>query len=90
MDVEALLRETPARRAKWLQDRTDRKLTDRVKRAVQEADHVETLHAALDPVIDRNATPDLAPPHAMILQPNEERRRSGSHYTPRELTEPAS
>ena len=88
VDVEALLREAPARRAKWLQDRTDRKLTDRVKRAVQEADHVEALHAALDPVIDRNATPDLAPPHAMILQPNEERRRSGSHYTPRELTEP--
>ena len=88
VDVEALLREAPAKRAKWLQDRTDRKLTDRVKRAVQEADHVEALHAALDPVIDRNATPDLAPPHAMILQPNEERRRSGSHYTPRELTEP--
>ena len=88
VDVEALLREAPARRAKWLQDRTDRKLTDRVKRAVQEADHVEALHAALDPVIDRNATPDLAPPHAMILQPGKERRSSGSHYTPRELTEP--
>ena len=24
----------------------------------------------------------------MVLQPSEERRRSGSHYTPRELTEP--
>ena len=24
----------------------------------------------------------------MILQPSEERRRSGSHYTPRALTEP--
>ena len=88
VDVEALLRETPTGRAKWIQDRTDRKLTDRVKQAVRNADDLEALHAALDPVIDRNATPELVSPHAMILQPNEERRRSGSHYTPRELTEP--
>ena len=32
--------------------------------------------------------PDLVPPGALVLQPNEERRRSGSNYTPRELTEP--
>ena len=82
------LREAPAKRAKWIQDRTDRKLTDRVRQAVREADTVEALHAALDPVIDRRATPDLAPAGAMVLQPSEERRRSGSHYTPRELTEP--
>ena len=88
VDLEALLREAPAKRAKWIQDRTDRKLTDRVRRAVREADTVEALHAALDPVIDRRATPDLAPVGAMVLQPSEERRRSGSHYTPRELTEP--
>ena len=36
----------------------------------------------------KDATPDIAPPGALVLQPNEERRRSGSHYTPRELTEP--
>ena len=88
VDLEALLREAPAKRAKWIQDRTDRKLTDRVRQAVREADTVEALHAALDPVIDRRATPDLAPAGAMVLQPSEERRRSGSHYTPRELTEP--
>ena len=88
VDLEALLREAPAGRAKWIQDRTDRKLTDRLRQAVREADTVEALHAALDPVIDRRATPDLAPAGAMVLQPSEERRRSGSHYTPRELTEP--
>ncbi len=32
--------------------------------------------------------PDLVPRGGLVLQPNEERRRSGSHYTPRELTEP--
>ena len=46
------------------------------------------MHAALDPVLDPHATPDLVPAGAMVLQPSEERRRSGSHYTPRELTEP--
>ena len=46
------------------------------------------MHAALDRVLDKDATPDLVPPGALVLQPNDERRRSGSHYTPRELTEP--
>jgi N-6 DNA Methylase len=55
---------------------------------VKEAATVEDLHAALLPVIDLAATPDLVPIGAMVLQPSEERRRSGSHYTPRELTEP--
>ena len=88
VNLNALLEQAPAGRAKWLQDRTDRKLTDRLRRAARDADTMEALHAALDPVIDRNATPDLVPEGAMVLQPSEERRRSGSHYTPRELTEP--
>ena len=88
VNLNALLEQPPATRAKWLQDCTDRKLTDRLRRAARDAGTMEALHAALDPVIDRNATPDLVPGGAMVLQPSEERRRSGSHYTPRELTEP--
>ena len=88
VDLEALLAEPSGSRAKWLQERTDRKPTDRVKRSVQAAETLEQLHAALDPVLDPQATPDLVPAGAMVLQPSEERRRSGSHYTPRELTEP--
>ena len=88
VDVEAVLQEAPNKRAKWLQDRTDRKLTDRVKRMVQEAVAMEGMLAALDSVIDKDATPDVVSARAMVLQPSEERRRSGSHYTPRELTEP--
>ena len=88
VDFAALLAEEPAKRSKWFQDRTDRRLTDKVRRAVHGADNMEALHAALDPIIDKNATPDLVAENAMILQPSEERRRSGSHYTPRELTEP--
>ena len=86
--IEELLAEEPAKRAKWLQDRTDRKLTDKVRRAVRDAQTVEAALAALDSVIDKQATPDIVPAGSMVLQPSEERRRSGSHYTPRELTEP--
>ena len=88
VNLDELLAEAPARRAKWVRDRTDRKLTDHVKRAVQAAATLEDLHAALDPVVDRRATPDLVPAGALVLQPSPERRRSGSHYTPRALTEP--
>ena len=88
VDLETLLGEPAAKREKWLQDRADRKLTDKVKKATAEATTLEDLHAALLSVIDAAATPDLVPQGAMVLQPSEERRRSGSHYTPRALTEP--
>ncbi len=88
VDLDALVVEPGAKREKWLRDRTDRRLGDKVKKVVKEAETVEDLHAALLPVIEVDATPDLVPQGAMVLQPSEERRRSGSHYTPRELTEP--
>jgi hypothetical protein len=88
IDLEMLLAEPAEKREKWLQERTDRKLTDTVKKVVAAALKVEDLHAALLPVIDLAATPDLVSKGAMVLQPSEERRRSGSHYTPRALTEP--
>jgi hypothetical protein len=88
VDLEALLAEPTAKRAKWLQDRADRRLTDTMHKAVVTAGTVGDLHAALLPVIDSAATPDLVPQGAMVLQPSEERRRSGSHYTPRMLTKP--
>ena len=92
INVEELLDEAPAKRAKWLRDRTDRKLTPTVSKAVRQIDPtggtIDALHAALDSVIDKNATPDLVAAGSMVLQPSQERRRSGSHYTPRELTEP--
>ncbi len=88
VDLEALLGEAGSKRAKWLRDRTDRALTDKVRKPVAAAESVADLHAALQPVIDGAATPDLVPAGAMVLQPSQARRRSGSHYTPRELTEP--
>ena len=88
IDLDALLAQPNASRRRWLQERADRSITDRVAKALREAETVVDLHMALDRVLDKDATPDIAPPGALVLQPNEERRRSGSHYTPRELTEP--
>ncbi len=88
IDVEALLALEPARRGKWLKERTGRELTPKVGEAVKGASTIEELHAALLRVVDTAATPDLVPAGAMVLQPSAERRHSGSHYTPRELTEP--
>ena len=88
IDLEQLLAESSASRKKWIRDRTDREITDKVNRAVRSAATIDELYAALEPVVDKNATPDLVRRGSMILQPSEDRRRSGSHYTPRSLTEP--
>ena len=69
VDLEALLREAPAKRGKWLQDHTDRKPTDRVRQAIRGVETLEALHAALEPITDREATPDLVPTGGMVLQP---------------------
>lgn len=88
VDLEALLGEATTKRERWLQERADRKFSDSVGKAIAEAVTLEDLHAAVQPVCDLYATPDLVPQGAMVLQPSEERRRSGSHYTPRALTGP--
>jgi hypothetical protein len=88
VNLEALLAEAADKREKFLQEHADRKLSDTIKKAVVAATTLEDLHAALLPVIDLAASPDLVSKGAMVLQPSEERRRSGSHYTPRSLTEP--
>ena len=88
IDLEGLLEVAPGKRPKWILDRTGRKLTPTVNKPLRAAETVRDAHAALDNVIDKAATPDLVPQGAMILQPSEARRRSGSHYTPRELTGP--
>ena len=88
VNLEALLAQPPGDRVKWLQDRSDRRLTGKTAKALRDAATIEELHAALDKTIDRDATPDLVREGDLILQPSEERRKSGTHYTPRELTEP--
>jgi hypothetical protein len=88
VDLDALLAVGGNKRKKWLEDKTDRELTKTVVDLLEEASTLEELHAALDRVLDKAATPDLVPKDSLVLQPSEARRKSGSHYTPRELTEP--
>ena len=88
VNFDELLATPPKDRAAFLRKTTDRKLTAKREKALREADTMEALAAALDPIVDQEATPKTVPPGALILQPSQERRRSGSHYTPRSLTEP--
>ncbi len=88
VSLDALLAQAPGSRATWLTKEAGRKLSHGQAHAVRAADTLEALHAALDPVIDRHTTPDIVPEHGLVLQPSEERRKSGSHYTPRSMTEP--
>ena len=57
---------------------------------MKEAADVAALIEAFGSLVDERASPKATPvgPGAPYLQPTEERRRSGSHYTPRSLTEP--
>ncbi|HEU4711940.1 MAG TPA: DNA methyltransferase [Pyrinomonadaceae bacterium] len=83
------LRLTPGKdRAKWLKERTNQEVTGEADKALRRANGVAELLAALDRKIARNATPAVVPRGVMVLQPTDERRRSGSHYTPRSFTEP--
>ena len=88
VDLDGLLELEAGKRAKSVQDATDRRLTGGAATALRVASDAADIVAALDRVIDRDATPEVVPPGTPILQPTDERRRSGSHYTPRSLTEP--
>ena len=87
-DLDGLLEIEGGKRAKELHDATGRRVTGRPLATLRKASTVPDLIAALDRVVDRYATPDVVPAGTPVLQPTDERRRSGSHYTPRSLTEP--
>ena len=78
----------PSERDKWLKERHDQKFDGVAGGSIKKAASLDDLLAALDKRIARSATPHLVPTGAMVLQPSDERRRSGSHYTPRALTAP--
>ena len=92
VDLDALLPAEPKEkdgRGRWLRARADRNVTDTVAKALRGGgDGGRPARGRSNRVLDKDAAPDLVPPGALVLQPNEERRRSGSHYTPRELAEP--
>lgn len=87
--LETLLAQKPTNRQKWLNGQSI-KLSTKQAAAVKAAEDVDELIEAFGNAVDERASPKTTPIGVGVpyLQPTDERRRSGSHYTPRSLTEP--
>src|SRR5258708_17458530 len=90
VDLAELAALKGSERQKRLKDAYDVKLPDKVAKAVAAAKTQAALEPALKPRVDERAAPGamLSAPGAPLLKPTGERRRTGSHYTTRTLTEP--
>ena len=91
VDLAALAAKKGKDRERHLKEEVDRgQLPPRVATALALAEGAAALAEALRPIVDERGSPGGHPAHsgAPLLQPTDERRRSGSHYTPRTLTEP--
>jgi hypothetical protein len=91
VDVAALAAKKGSERAKFLKEEADRgSLADKVGKSLAAATDQAGVIGALRPIVDERASPGghVAPPGTPLLQPTDERRRTGSHYTPRSLTGP--
>ncbi len=91
VDLAALAVEKGSDRAKFLKAEASRhSLSDKVSKALAAATGGAHALEALRPIIDERGSPGghISPPGTPLLQPTDERRRTGSHYTPRSLTQP--
>ncbi len=91
VDLAALAAAGGTERVRLLKEWTGRGLFPAaVAKELRRAEGVAGLEAALAAVVDPRAAPGGAAVAAgtPILQPTDERRRTGSHYTPRAMTEP--
>jgi hypothetical protein len=87
LDLEALLKVRGKERAKWLKESCDCEVPKAHEELLKDATSEDELLEALQKRIS-HFTPRPVRRGGLTLHPTEERRRSGSHYTPRELTEP--
>jgi N-6 DNA Methylase len=87
VDVEGLLAAKSGDRAKLLKEWANCELAANAAKGVKEAQTIDALIAAIGQRVS-GRTKQLLPVGSLYLQPTEERRRSGSHYTPRKLTQP--
>jgi hypothetical protein len=87
--ADHLLAVNGAKREKWLDEQAGVKLGlgTSVKKGLEQASSLAELSLALGNRLSPH-TPRALAAGSLILQPTAERRRSGSHYTPRSLTEP--
>ncbi|MBM3927839.1 MAG: hypothetical protein FJ335_05185, partial [Sphingomonadales bacterium] len=91
IDLDALAAAAPGEREKLLKGWTGRgTYPAAVAKALRAATDADTVAVALAPIADLRACPrgSPVPRGTPILQPTDERRRTGSHYTPPTLTRP--
>jgi hypothetical protein len=88
VNLEELLQIAGDKRKAAIKEQTDYEPTTKMAAAVKSAESTDDLLIALESRIARSATPQPVSAGTMLLVPSDERRRSGSHYTPRSLTEP--
>jgi len=86
VNVDELLAAKPAERATLLKN-AECELKGAALKDLKEATTAEAIVAAIGRRVSPR-TPNLLATGSLFLQPGEERRRSGSHYTPRKLTQP--
>ena len=87
ISIEEILKIKANDRAKYLKEVAGCEISGNSIKALKEAKNADDLVAALGRKVSPQ-TPNLLPVGSLYLQPGEERRRSGSHYTPRAMTEP--
>ncbi|ODG99944.1 N-6 DNA methylase [Nostoc sp. KVJ20] len=87
VSVEEVLKTKAAERAKYLKNVAGCEITGKSLTELKDARTAEDVVAALGRKVSPK-TPSLMPVGSLYLQPGEELRRSGTHYTPRALTEP--
>jgi hypothetical protein len=88
--LDELLAKKGKDRIRDLKENVGRALSPAQGKPLEDAKSVEDLVAALDGMVDERGSPKkrVAASGTPILQPTGERRRTGSHYTPRSLTAP--
>ncbi|GAP96585.1 Eco57I restriction-modification methylase domain-containing protein [Leptolyngbya sp. NIES-2104] len=87
INLETLLAAKPSDRPKLLQEWAACKVTGKALGDLKSAKTAADLTAALGRKVSPR-TPNLLTAGALYLQPNDENRKTGSHYTPRVMTEP--
>lgn len=75
-------------RSSKIKEETELKIDQKLEEKIKIANTPNDLVLALSNKVAEWATPTIVSAGAMILQPSDERRRSGSHYTPRSMTGP--
>jgi hypothetical protein len=93
VNLSELVRKSLEDRVKALKEVAGCELTGKALDQLKVATNIEELVASFGRKVspfylDERGMPLLVATGGLYLQPTEERRRSGSHYTPRSLTEP--